>query len=346
MMELIDGFLITKLKENGLQRWECPSTKLGRAGTYSLGRQPSSVFVGRDLSPDEVTTISSSMEALRRYLIHQQLLDICRFNHAEYEAEIDRLGTGYAANYNLNWDVANDMVVKVNLRILNLLSAIRTYLDHTETRLKRTYGKTSTQYQKFKDATAKAFDGHFSYRFIYKLRNYTQHCGMPLGRILTHSNLLNLQTAESLHAIDFYFERDNLLSQLDEWGAVVKGELQQMPPQFSVGPYLKETMSCLEAIDRVVQDDAAHELENALRDIEGILSDAGEGEGEVCMVTNISIEVDAPSGHPKANMNIQRLHTYVIEQTKAVVEQQRKRWQSKSSHERYAEGWDRIFGKK
>ncbi|WP_319479102.1 hypothetical protein [uncultured Draconibacterium sp.] len=63
--------------------------------------------------------------------------------------------------------------------ISEMLSNFRAFLDYWETSLKKEFNKNSIQVQSFKKATSFEYDNMFDYRFVYELRNYIQHCGMP-----------------------------------------------------------------------------------------------------------------------------------------------------------------------
>jgi len=82
------------------------------------------------------------------------------------------------------------MIFNLNRLMLNFLSAFRTFLDHTQTNLDRTYGKESENFKIFKKTRSSYYDNYFSYRFLDKLRNYSQHMGMPITGIDTSSELV------------------------------------------------------------------------------------------------------------------------------------------------------------
>jgi len=75
----------------------------------------------------------------------------------------------------------NVVHTSLNRRLSNLLSSIRLFLDHSEFAFKRKYGKKSEEVEAFKKYASEKYDSSFSYRFVYKLRNYVQHCGIPIG---------------------------------------------------------------------------------------------------------------------------------------------------------------------
>ena len=53
------------------------------------------------------------------------------------------------------------LLIEVDRHLLNILTAMRTFLDHSETRLKRGYGHASTEFESFKRACANEYDKHF-----------------------------------------------------------------------------------------------------------------------------------------------------------------------------------------
>jgi hypothetical protein len=135
--------------------------------------------------------------------------------------------------------------------LFNWLLSFRAYLDHTQRRLTKRYGKNSAQLKAFKDATAAEFDGHWSYRFMYKLRDYAQHCDFPsLDLSVREKNpkpgTLNIEVA-------LEFDRDELLGSWDDWTPHVEPELQAQPEKFPAAAHLDVVMDCMDRIEMVVE---------------------------------------------------------------------------------------------
>lgn len=65
--------------------------------------------------------------------------------------------------------------------IKNFLTSYKGYIDGMETVLSRTFDKQV--YESFKEFQRNAYDNNFTYRFIYNLRNYAQHCGSPISNV-------------------------------------------------------------------------------------------------------------------------------------------------------------------
>ncbi len=160
---------------------------------------------------------------------------------------------------------------------INWLTTVRLFLDHEETRLKRRYGHKSPQVERFKSACSEAFDSSFAYRFLYKLRNYAQHAGMPLSQITLRAPL---DGESRVQRIDFVLEPANISGDFD-WGAKVRADLNGMSGPLYVLPLIDEVMPILGSFSELL---FRLELESAL-----LLH--GEAEAIVALV-------DANDGQP------------------------------------------------
>ncbi|WP_062062937.1 hypothetical protein [Aquimarina longa] len=131
-----------------------------------------------------------------------------------------------------SWNsVGKDEIEKVfyesNRLLLNYLTSIKTFLDHSETKLNRKFGKNSDELIKFKNVTSFFYDNSFAYRFFYKLRNYAQHIGLPLTNIgftSEYDREINLMKG-NLRA---YFKSSDLLEKYDSW-SIVKADFKNKP---------------------------------------------------------------------------------------------------------------------
>lgn len=132
----------------------------------------------------------------------------------------------------------------LNTRILNYMMSVKTLLDHMETSINRRYGEDSTEFVEFKALTANEFDSKFSYRFMYKLRNFVQHCGMPPLSYTISKSLDETSSTLSVELI-VYFMRDELIRGFSKWGAPVKADLTQMDESFPIMPIFNEHINSI-----------------------------------------------------------------------------------------------------
>jgi hypothetical protein len=135
---------------------------------------------------------------------------------------------------------------------VNWLTSVRLFLDHTETQLKRRFGKDSTEVERFRLSTSSTFDSNVGYRFCYKFRNYVQHCGLPLSTIsLREASKSSKQPAP--HSVALLLDRDGLLLDYKEWGPV-KADLKAMPAKFALLPLALEAMEGARGVYRELLD--------------------------------------------------------------------------------------------
>ena len=72
----------------------------------------------------------------------------------------------------------------------------------------------------FKKITNKAFDTSFAYRFLYKLRNYAQHCGSPIEGIVVK----RVPNEPDKVEVKLFFRTKTLLTEF-KWGSIIRREL-------------------------------------------------------------------------------------------------------------------------
>ncbi len=190
----------------------------------------------RDLWQSETTDVERHLDAIFAFSRHLQVLRVVELNEDSLLKELNQYAreTHHGA-MQPSMSQGNENFIKINRGVLNLLSSLRTFLDFSETYLKRKYGVTSTQFSDFEAARGKRFDGSFSYRFCYKLRNYAQHCGLPVGGFETQTAFLS--ETETLTNWTVFLYRDELLSSFS-WGKHVQEELAELPERFDLAPHL------------------------------------------------------------------------------------------------------------
>jgi hypothetical protein len=116
-------------------------------------------------------------------------------------------------------------------RFDDVLSAFRRFTDRTAHLLSQRYGPDSEEVRVLQRATSQEFDDEFAYRFMYHLRNYSEHRGAPITRIRQASTLGPDGRVE--HEFDVLFDSRKLLSYHD-WHRQVRADLAGINGEFSV----------------------------------------------------------------------------------------------------------------
>ncbi|APZ93369.1 hypothetical protein [Fuerstiella marisgermanici] len=278
---------------------------------WEIGTPTSAVSTLRTLSEDEFKSYMDASTALGRFARKRHLFQIVELNRDAFHDCLRTLGSEFEDDTAISWDRANTMILTVNGHILNFLSAVRTFLDHTETNIKREYGDPSDNLTNFKKQTAEEFDDCFSYRFLYLLRNFTQHCGMPLGELSLRADA-RPGTERPDTTLELLFYRDHLLTNFSNW-KMVKTELEQLEEKFPVTQHVDEMVTCLERVDSVVIRDDAPQLSPHVATLEAMVQEVSHLSGAPCVLT----EVTPISGG--VNMTLQRIQLEQVSMVKSLL---------------------------
>ena len=141
---------------------------------YELGifGKEKSITSIRTLNDNEFQEYCKASAYLMDFSRNQQLYKMILLNYEDFLNIIIKYSDDYKKDpSNVNLPIMEKIFLDINRYLLNFLSSVRTFLDHTETKLKTVYGSNSVQVNKFKKKCSVEYDSNFSYRFLYKLRN-------------------------------------------------------------------------------------------------------------------------------------------------------------------------------
>jgi hypothetical protein len=200
-----------------------------------------------ELTADEHAALSSALQVVLRL----GLRDMYRFVVRNYQ-QLDRLVDFYVQLFGKaqrpRGILPRQAAESVMESTTNWLNSTRLFLDHEETWLKRHFGEDSQEYADFTKARHTAFDTSVAYRFLYKLRDFATHCGLPIGQVRLWAPSDEDRARGLSQRIHFELDRDDLLRQFPKWGAKVKQDLEQMPGTFELLPLIHDVMPHFDAI--------------------------------------------------------------------------------------------------
>lgn len=223
---------------------------------YSLATIYSTKTNGiRGLTVDEFESISKEISDLEKFYNEEALYDLIDLNYQDLIKRRDFYIHQCIANPRLSFSDISSQFIDLNRLILNFLSSVRTYLDHTETRLKRNFGANSVEVELFKKLLSDNYDSYFAYRFLSKLRNYSQHCGLPAGSISITNDIMG-------HNLKLSLVRDDLLNEYDSWSEKVKPDLQKQDKIFDILPLLEKKAELLNEVNNKISSTLLKKLTN------------------------------------------------------------------------------------
>lgn len=232
----------------------------------------------RELSDAEAEQVAAAVAGLLRFQSQERLYRIAQRNLEELDAFAMDALTAFAEETQTSLlrgippGQVSNLSVEANRHVLNVLSSFRMYLDHVETDVKRSFGGDSPEARLFAEACSKQYDSNPSYGFVYKLRNYTQHCGLPVANVVLSGSVKPLWadadtptaafTSEQGHrSLVLSFDRSDLLQEF-HWTPAVRAFISAQDDQFEVRGHLGAAFRSLEVIHgRLV----SHVMPSALR---------------------------------------------------------------------------------
>ena len=164
--------------------------------------QPTSI---REISPSEMLEIRDALGRIGEFENSCNLYEICDSNYESILSFHGQLATNYPPNRNRADEFMKDAAQEMNRLLLNYLSSFKTFLDHLQTRYSRSPLKEHRYLTAFNNICSTCFDMNFHYRFFSKLRDYVQHCGLPVQYVEIKENPGRIDISMS-------FDRDVLLN--------------------------------------------------------------------------------------------------------------------------------------
>ncbi|HEV7766223.1 MAG TPA: hypothetical protein VGQ76_14555 [Thermoanaerobaculia bacterium] len=256
------------------------TSKNPAAGRRSLAPRAEMVSI-LELQLTEYQALRAANDELTRHRDRLRFLDLIHWNLEEYLILQERL---LIDGFERTGNPLRSAGLDLNRRVMNLLSAIRSYLDHTETDLKRRFGDTSDRVNRFKALTNKLYDNQFSYRFIYRFRNFVQHCGLPLDTFSHEAS----PTSRMLQAA---VSRSRLLDGFD-WGSL-RHEIERLPEKVDLTELLVAHVTHLSELHQRL---CAEELPAVKHAAARILSAASHTEGLSGIPAVMAFERDPEQG--------------------------------------------------
>lgn len=150
-----------------------------------------------ELMREEFIRIREAKRCLFAILGIEDKFDLLLANYIELERELLNLTLYQMIYRKLQWSDFRTDVELVNMRIANMLSSARLYLDQVAHDLDNLYGADSEIANAVRDGRARQYDGKLGYRTMEAVRNYIQHCGLPVHSMTYHMSKDELGVAAS-----------------------------------------------------------------------------------------------------------------------------------------------------
>lgn len=278
---------------------------------YQIGNFENNKLVGeRYLSQKEHQDFIESDFFLRKcsHTIDLYNFVINNFNDLiEYEEKESKILS--EVKYGIAISKSKKFYLDLNRLLLNYFSIVKSFLDYLETDFKRTYGKGTVQVKSFKNVLSYCFDNSFAYRFFYKLRNYAQHIDLPINDIKL--NAKRVSPDKVIHFPKILFSKKELLSKFDEWGAIVKKDLEEKEEEFEVFNLLQEHIESIKFIYKEVVKIRKNEISNSVSFLDNLTKEYREKYKTICIFKSTPIYDNEKL--IKENIELQSVQLHLID---------------------------------
>lgn len=203
----------------------------------------------RELTEWEQAEYREAVARLVKFVDDQQRFDLVREGFGEYKLLVEKYAQRFARQPRLNRVIQGEISNRVNGKLRNFFSEFRAFLDYTESYLNTQYGKNSKEFKDFKAACSREYDSEISYRFVYQLRSYAQHSGVPINNMSITSGNFDPTLGDYRNHLLLEIDRDRLLNAPFKWTAKVRQDIEGFPPKFELDPHIVNMFMCLERIN-------------------------------------------------------------------------------------------------
>jgi hypothetical protein len=146
---------------------------------HIVRKQALGSFPEVDISPEEYAELKTARAVLSSAFAVEEKYEILVANYLDLEKEMLQLAATSAVRTTLEYSEFFQVRSILNVRLVNLLTAARLYLDQ----LPQDVGdcmSASAAADRIKERCSREYDEKPEYRFMEALRNHTQHRGIPV----------------------------------------------------------------------------------------------------------------------------------------------------------------------
>jgi len=147
-------------------------------------------------------------------------------------------------------DAAISGLILASRGLANFLCAATSFIELTEAQLRLGYGRESKELASWIACRRSLHAKSFAYRFLYKLRNFSQHRSLPISNF-NISGVRDSGSGAMKFEVGIDIVRDALRASGFNWGGVGE-EIARQPSRFDVLPLVFEFLALLRTLCREV----------------------------------------------------------------------------------------------
>lgn len=135
------------------------------------------------LDHEQVIHIENAIAKLNQFRSSLHVANGVIFNRNDLIKEMIDGGNRYLTNGIVDANFMDEFSNSISIRIANMCSMFRSFIDHSTRSYLKDYGKNSPEYNMWNKLLSSEYDSSVYYRIMYHIRNYVQHYDMPPIRL-------------------------------------------------------------------------------------------------------------------------------------------------------------------
>lgn len=181
----------------------------------------------------------------------EQKYEIVISNFIDLEKQLIDISVTNSIRLKHSYDDSFETLSILNIRLVNLLTSTRLYLDQLPQHIKLCHLEDEGVEDRIKSRCSEEFDKFFEYRFMEALRNYVQHRGTPIHLISPKARWTSFEK-EGL--LEFSLQIAAQRSYLEEDGKFKKKILEEAPEKIDLVKMARQYVESISSINEFVRE--------------------------------------------------------------------------------------------
>jgi hypothetical protein len=136
-----------------------------------------------EITEEEFIAYGQAKKILDACFSIEEKYELLMTNFLDFEKELLSVSAGHMVRRTQNYSQFFQILTPLNVRIVNLLTSVRLYQDQVRHEIGLCVPGDNEALESIKSLFSHEYDSNFEYRFMEALRNYTQHCGLPIHHL-------------------------------------------------------------------------------------------------------------------------------------------------------------------
>ncbi|MDR3628065.1 MAG: hypothetical protein P4L45_14575 [Ignavibacteriaceae bacterium] len=207
----------------------------------------------KTITEPEYQQYVGSIKYVLFYHKFQELFELVKINVFEFWSYLNDVSEKHRLNFIFaDYNDVVDPILFTNQKISNILSSFKTFEDHLKHQLSLLFGSDNKILEGYNKGDKAMYDKYFGYRLFKRLRNYTQHYGLPIRTISFSRRGQSKNCKLEIYSVSPLMNKKELL-QYKGWSSL-KDEINNLADSIDIREYVNEFFHAFKLIFKEVQE--------------------------------------------------------------------------------------------